>query len=102
MAITAADFVLEYPEFDAAASAQPAMVARALRLAESQVDPTVFKTATQDAVFLLAAHHLALSPYGENLRIDGTNSLYLEQFRRLSNSRRPRVMIGGGLGGGSW
>lgn len=100
MAVDAATFVSEFPEFQAVLTSQPALVDRALRAAQLQVDAVVFASAYQDAVFLMAAHHLAMSPYGENLRLkDPTQSLYLEQFNRLSNSRRPRVMVGGGFGG---
>ena len=104
MAVDAATFILELPEFADAYAAQPAMIERALRLAQSQVSLVVFGTSYQDAVFLMAAHNLALSPSGENLRLNrtSTESVYLEQFRLLARAKRPRVFLGGGLPDGTW
>ena len=101
MAIDAPTLIAEYPEFGPAYTAQPAMVERALRLALSQTDAAVYGSAHQDAVFLLAAHNLAYSPFGENLRLKDGSSIYLEQYKRLRDTRRPRVMVAGGLGTGN-
>lgn len=99
MAIDRATFAQQYPEFRVISenADTQGLVDRCLALAVLQVDPLVFKSAYEQAVFLLAGHHMALSPYGENLRLKDGTSLYLEQFNRLSNTRRPRVMVGGGF-----
>ena len=100
MAVDVSTWVSAYPEFAVAAAAQPAMFARCLRLAVLQVDPAVFGNAYEDAVFLMASHHAALSPFGENLRLKDGTTAYEQQYQRLLNTRRPRVMVGGGLLGG--
>ena len=105
MAVDVATLVSEFPEFSSAATAQPAMVARALRLAQSLVDARQYGSAYQDAVFLLTADALAMSPYGESLRInvDGEpTSVYRLQYERLQRAKSPRVMLGGGLRDGSY
>lgn len=101
MSIDVATWVSEFPEFQVAAASQPAMFERALRAATRLVDPALFGTAYQDAVFLLASHFAALSPFGENLRLKDGTTAYEQQYKQLRDSRRPRVMVGGGLLGGS-
>jgi hypothetical protein len=102
MSVDAATFALEYVEFANVNTSHPAMVARALRLAATEVDADVFLEAYQDAVFLKAAHALALSPFGENLRAgyDKNDSPYLAQYILLRNARVDRVLVGGGYGSG--
>lgn len=96
--LTAEDFVQAYPEFRPAMEREPNMIASALEIGALHCDPLVFKSAYKQAVYLMAAHQLALSPFGENLRIDGNNSLYLQRWEALRDTRRPRVMVGGGFG----
>lgn len=102
IAINTEDFIQAFPEFEPAYSRNPGMIAAALEMGQLHCDPRVFLSAYKMAVFLQAAHQLALSPFGENLRIDGDNSLYLMRFKALSDSRRPRVLLGGGLGNGRY
>jgi hypothetical protein len=93
-------FVDAYPEFRSTYQREPAMVANALATAVLHCGPEVFGSAYAQAVMLMAAHQLAMSPFGEALRIkgdDGPTSLYFRRWQDLANSRRPRVMLGGGL-----
>lgn len=100
MAIDLATFGNEFPEFRAVIAREPAFVNRTLRAAQLSNDPLVFKTAYQDVVFLHAAHQLAMSPHGENLRLKDGTTVYWQQYVNLRDSRRPRIMVGGGFCGG--
>lgn len=100
MAIDLATFGNEFPEFRAVIAREPAFVNRTLRAAQLMNDPLVFKTAYQDVVFLHAAHQLAMSPHGENLKLKDGTTVYWQQYVVIRDSRRPRVMVGGGFGDG--
>jgi hypothetical protein len=79
---------------------EPGMVTNALNIGALHTDPGAFGSAYAQAVMMYAAHTLALSPYGEALRIQsdqGPTSVYFQRWKALADSRRPRVMVGGGL-----
>jgi hypothetical protein len=106
MAITAADFVAQFPEFRAAYENSPEMAGpmfdRALSVAQAQVSSLVFGTAYEQAVFLVAADTLSLSPFGENLRIANKDtSMYRVLYNQLARAVGPRVAVGGGFWGPS-
>lgn len=96
-------FLAAFPEFRAAFQREPAMVENALATGALHCGLEVFGSAYPQAVMLMAAHQLAMSPFGEALRIqgdDGSTTLYYKRWQDLSNSRRPRGMVGGGFGWG--
>lgn len=82
MAISYASFVAAYPEFSPID--QP-YVQSWLDAAGRQIDRDVFETCADDAQGLLAAHLLALSPYGRNARTEKpqTTSVYGTMFADL-------------------
>jgi len=82
MSWSVAAFKGEFPEF--AATDDP-IVAAALVRAEQRVDPIVWGEKTDQGVAYLAAHLLALAPFGQNARLASNSgtSIYHEEFRRL-------------------
>lgn len=85
MAVTTASFLVRFPEF---AAVDPAVIARVLADSASEVNDAVFGTLTDKAIELRAAHALAISPYGQNARLEGdtTNTTYGAEFERLARS----------------
>lgn len=79
MAITAADFRVEYPEFSAAPDA---LVDAKLSAATHFCDASKWGARYQDGVFLKAAHLIAMSPSGEKMRIakGSKETLYSSMF----------------------
>lgn len=66
MAVTVASLRADRPEFDPTAEA---VVQAAITAAEREVDPAVFGEKTDEAVSLLAAHKLSISPFGQQARL---------------------------------
>lgn len=88
MAWTAATFRAARPEF---AEIADAVVTLALSDAASEVDSRVYGTTYDQAVSLLAAHKLSITPYGQGARLepksgDGTTT-YLAEFERLTRKK---------------
>ena len=82
MTWTVPAFKGEFPEF--AETGDP-IVAAALVRAEQRVDPSVWGEKADQGVAYLAAHLLAIAPYGQNARLAAATgtTLYNEEFRRL-------------------
>lgn len=98
----AASFKARYVEFD---SASDALVTAALAEAIPYVDPALFPNDTDRAVGLKAADILALSPFGQNARLqakDGTTT-YGKQFDDLVRIRAGGPWVAGqSATGTSW
>ncbi len=100
MAITAAQFVVEFPEFDEANDLVPAMVAAALVEAQAYCSVKVWGVRYDRAVYTKCAHILCMTALGENARIDAKQATaYGEKFKEMVRALPMRVLVSGGLGG---
>jgi|SRR5579859_3168472 len=86
MAWTPTTFVARWPEFAPTLAANPSIVQSALDEAARRCDVRVFATRMDDAVGLMAAHLLAISPYGEQSRLDTdkAETTYNIEWKRLA------------------
>ncbi len=66
MAVTVASLRADRPEF---APTDDAVVQAAITAAANEVDDAVFGVKTDEAVSLLAAHKLSISPFGQQARL---------------------------------
>lgn len=105
MAVDRDTFVLNFPEFTEMASdgsgdlplGAPEVIDRALRDAARFVGRKQWGTRYEDGVFVKAAALLALTPFGENMRLKGTmSSPYAEMFRDMQRSLPYRFALTGG------
>lgn len=98
MALTPTDFVAAYPEFDEANQLQPAMVAGALTRAQAFCSAKLWGDRYEAGVMAKAAHLLAMSPLGENLRIDAKQqTAYGVVFAEMVKALPVRVLVSGGF-----
>lgn len=82
MAVTYADFVGRFPEFE---PADTDMVTEVIAEATRRISSEEFEDATDDAVRYLAAHLLSTSPFGRQARMtakDGS-STYEKELHKL-------------------
>jgi hypothetical protein len=88
---TVADFKTRRPEFN---PVDVAVVQGALDEAARECDPRLFGDRFDDAVSLLAAHKLSVSPFGQQARLesDDTKTTYWVEFERIVRQ----------VGGGPW
>lgn len=70
MAVTAAAFVSRFPEFTDTNDVAPGAIEAALSTAATFVSSTRWGSRYEDAVMYKAAHLLAMSPMGENARLE--------------------------------
>ncbi len=92
MAVTRRSFLARYPNFEPASKI---MIDEALRDAVANVDTGIFGTKTDQAVALKAADILALSPFGQNARMqkkDGS-TVWGQQFLALARSMTPGFRV---------
>lgn len=90
-----ADFIAQFPEF---ARVQPPVVNAQLARAARWVDPAVWRTQATDGMMYLAAHFLALSPFGMSTRLaakDGTTT-YKKQFDEMMVAVTGGFVVAGG------
>lgn len=85
---TLASFRARFPEFD---PTPDTLVQAALDAAADEIDATVWGAKAGEGHGLLAAHKLALSPFGQDMRLGafGANrasSVYGEQHEKLARS----------------
>jgi len=83
VALTLVSFREEYPEF---VPTPDAVVEAKLAAAANGCDERVFGARYDEAVGLLAAHKLSLSPFGSQARLekDSTKTTYSEQWTELA------------------
>lgn len=100
--ISLSTFVAQFPEFTTASTLKPAMIQGALDAATATCDAARWGALYQRAVFTLAAHKLALSPFGENQRLssDKTSSPYMIEYESMRATLPTHFAIGGGFPGG--
>jgi hypothetical protein len=90
--LSADEFIIRFPEFE---TAGPAMVQGALDLAAAGMSVCVYGERFNEAQGYLAAHKLAVSPYGKDARLsdDKGMSTYFGEFRRIRAEVSPRMMV---------
>jgi hypothetical protein len=77
-----AQFLTQFPEFKAA---DADLVISMLTAAQLEIDPAVWRAKSDQGQGFLAAHKLALSPFGQNTRLvakDGSTT-YEKHFEKL-------------------
>lgn len=99
MAITRASFVQQFPEFEeinAEPMCQP-MIDRCLTSALMFVDAAVWGARFEAGVLYKAAHLLAMTPFGENARLQGdrTSSVYSVVFEDMLKALPVRGVCAG-------
>ena len=78
---TVAGFRAGYPEFSAA---ENGLVAAKLNEAIRSCDANVWTSRVDDGVYVLTAHLLAMSPFGQNARMQsGGTSTYEARYNRM-------------------
>lgn len=98
MAITSAGFIDAFPEFTEALDLQPAMVESAIKRAQAFVGVKAWGDRYEAGVYQKAAHLLAMSPFGENLRIDAKQATaYGVVFQEMVQALPLRVLVAGGF-----
>jgi len=86
------DFLARFPEFEPADSS---MVASAIAEATRGVDASVWGDKTEDGIRWLAAHLLAITPWGQQARLvskDGSTT-YGKEHARLMRSVTPGFRV---------
>lgn len=81
--MTRDEFKTRAPEWK---TARDERIDAALTQATARTDASLFGASTDDAVFFLAAHLLAVSPSGKAARLEGgkvARTLYLDERERL-------------------
>lgn len=85
-AATLAEFRIRFPEFgDGTRGASDTLVERMLVTADNLNDPDTWGDSKYDAVYYKAAHLVALSPYGADMRLKSDNgqTVYGAEYNRL-------------------
>lgn len=85
MAVTLDSFVTQFPEFANTATADAAYVQAVLDAALLEIDLDVWNEKADQGQMYLAAHKLALSPFGNNAQLvaDSKETTYLAHYERL-------------------
>lgn len=73
MAVSAAQFLVEFPEFGPTNTQRPGLIEAKLEHASRFVSARLWGTRYDRGVYLKAAHLLAMTPYGENARLHKTS-----------------------------
>lgn len=91
MAISEAQFLIRFPEFEGAPAG---LIDEVIAEATRRVDPDQYLETTDDAIKYLAAHKLAISPYGQQARLstDGS-STYKVEFDELRSEAAIGVRV---------
>lgn len=86
MAVTVASFAVSRPEFANTAASDPDYVQAMIDEASLEVDAEVWGDKADAGIMWLAAHKLALSPYGNNAELvakDGKTTTYKTHYDAL-------------------
>jgi hypothetical protein len=86
MSLKLVTFRARFPEF---ANLPDATLLDAIDRGAAQSDATIFGDLVDESTGYLAAHFLALSPYGQQARLVGANesTTYYIHWRRLANKK---------------
>jgi len=81
--VTADEFIAQRPEFRNAG----AIIGPTITDAARRIDANVFGDNTENAISLLTAHLLCISPYGRTMKLatveDDGSTIYLKEYERL-------------------
>ena len=71
------------------------LIEKAIADATARVAPETFRTLTEQAIGQLAAHLLAISPFGVNLRLvdDKGKTTHLTEYERIANQCVVRMLV---------
>lgn len=98
MAADRATFIVEFPEFEEMNTLAPEVLDRALRDAQRMVGQRAWGVRWQDGVFVKTAELLALTAFGENMRLRGQlASPYGEMYKQMQRSLGLRFGLSGGV-----
>lgn len=102
MALDVPSFVARFPEFDQIGDDAPGAITSALSTAQGFVSQARWGSRYEDGVMYKAAHLLAMSPMGENARLDksGRETTYGVVFNEMLRALPLRgFVVGMGTGG---
>ncbi len=102
MALDNATFIARFPEFVEIDTLAPASISQAIDDAKAYVSQEHWAGRYEDGVLWKAAHLLAMTPFGENARLqrDPTETTYNVVFKQMLRSLHMRVWVSGGYTGG--
>ena len=82
MAVSVGQFLVDYPEFE---GIPQKMITAKIAMATLQVNSSVWGSKATDAIKVLAAHFLALSPLGEQSKLKHENrgTIYGDTFNMM-------------------
>lgn len=80
MAVTRATFIVQFPEFT---NTSVSLVNAMLAAAALEIDAEVWGDKADQGQMYLAAHKLALSPFGNNAEVQGGTTLYKGHYDAL-------------------
>jgi len=82
VAVSVREFRVEFPEFE---ETDQAIVQSRINMATRQVNSTVYGGKTNDAIKLLTAHLIAMSPLGEQAKLKKENrgTIYGDQYEEI-------------------
>lgn len=90
--MTSSEFLARYPEFKTVGTA---LLNAALADALAQIDASIYGSKKDLAQGLLAAHLLAISPFGRSERTEpgSQTTLYWEQYQAVLNQVAPKFIV---------
>jgi hypothetical protein len=98
MAVDADSFVANFPEFAEILELKPETVDAVLLRAKAFCSQRLWGERYEAGVFQKAAHLLAMTAFGENLRIDGQKATaYGVVFDEMVRALPVRIMVAGGF-----
>jgi len=101
VSLDVAGFVARYPEFSEVGELAPAMVTSAINSAKNFVSQSLWGARYEEGVLCKAAHLLAMTPMGENARLDKSSpeTTYGLVFKEMLRALPVRFMVSGRLRG---
>jgi len=82
MAVNVQRFRKAYTEFR---ETEPDVIRQKINLATARTSSDAFGDDVDEAIMLLAAHLIAISPHGEKVRLqkDPTKTIYMQELKRM-------------------
>ncbi len=95
MAVSVSAFLVEFPEFVNANTSFPGMISAKLAAATKHVSRTLWDDRYEHAVYLKAAHMIAMSPQGEPMRLHkwSEKTVYSQQWDEEIKALPVRMMV---------
>ena len=100
MSLDVSGFVAKFPEFSEVGDLAPASITSAISTARSFVSQSLWGDRYEDGVLYKAAHLLAMTPMGENARLEKSSpeTTYGLVFKDMLKALPVRFMVSGRLG----